>query len=91
MEKTKWKNNKDYPVEKIEIQKNKKVKIGYKEYEIVKKPEIIDLPNECYGKIDYDKENRTLVIEDNEENREKLKYLGNSLQPWRKFAPVPRI
>ena len=27
-----------------------KVKIGYKEYEIVKKPEVIDLPNECYGK-----------------------------------------
>ena len=46
----------------IEIPKNNKVKIGYKEYEIVKKPEIIDLPNECYGKIDYDKE--TIEISD---------------------------
>ncbi len=36
--------------------KNNKVKIGYKEYEIVKKEEVIDLPNECYGRIDYDKE-----------------------------------
>lgn len=36
--------------------KNNKVKIGYKEYEIVKKEEIIELPNECYGKIDFDKE-----------------------------------
>jgi len=36
--------------------KNNKVKIDYKEYKIVKKPEVIKLPNECYGKIDYDKE-----------------------------------
>lgn len=36
--------------------KNNKVKIGYKEYEIVKKEEVIELPNECYGKIDFDKE-----------------------------------
>ena len=44
-------------VETVEIMpKNNKVKLGYKEYEIVKKPEVIDLPNECYGKIDYDKE-----------------------------------
>ena len=42
--------------------KNNRVKIGYKEYEIVKKPEVIDLPNECYGKIDYDKE--TIEISD---------------------------
>lgn len=41
---------------------NKKVKIGYKEYEIVKKTEVIDLLNECYGKIDYDKE--TIEISD---------------------------
>ena len=44
-------------IEEVEIApKNNKLKIGYKEYEIVKKPEVIDLPNECYGKIDYDKE-----------------------------------
>ena len=36
--------------------KNNKVKIGYKEYEIVKKEEIIELPNELYGRIDFDKE-----------------------------------
>lgn len=36
--------------------KNNKVKIGYKEYEIVKKEEVIELPSECYGKIDFDKE-----------------------------------
>lgn len=36
--------------------KNNKLKIGYKEYEIVKKEEIIELPNECYGKIDFNKE-----------------------------------
>ena len=45
-----------------EIEENNKVKIGYKEYEIVKKTEVIDLPNECYGKIDYDKE--TIEISD---------------------------
>ena len=33
-----------------------KVKIGFKEYEIIKKEEVIELPNECYGQIDYDKE-----------------------------------
>lgn len=38
------------------IEESKKIKIGYKEYEIVKKLEVINLPNECYGKIDYDKE-----------------------------------
>ena len=42
--------------EAMETQQNNKVKIGYKEYEIVKKEEIIELPNECYGKIDLDKE-----------------------------------
>ena len=36
--------------------KTKKVKIGYKEYEIIKKQQVIELPNDCYGKIDYDKE-----------------------------------
>lgn len=36
--------------------KSKKVKIGYKEYEIIKKQQVIELPNDCYGKIDYDKE-----------------------------------
>lgn len=35
---------------------NKKLKIGYKEYTIVKKQEIIELPDECYGKINYDDE-----------------------------------
>ena len=49
-------------LEEIETPKNNKVKIGYKEYEIIKKPEVIDLPNECYGKIDYDKE--TIEISD---------------------------
>lgn len=42
--------------EEVTKTENNKVKIGYKEYEIVKKPEVIDLPNECYGKIDYYKE-----------------------------------
>lgn len=42
--------------EAIKTSQNNKVKIGYKEYEIVKKEEIIELPNECYGKIDFDKE-----------------------------------
>ena len=37
----------------MNITKPKKLKIGYKEYEIVRKEEVIDLPNECYGKIDY--------------------------------------
>ena len=36
--------------------KSKKVKIGYKEYEIIKKNEVIELPSECYGKINYDRE-----------------------------------
>lgn len=36
--------------------KNNKVKIGYKEYEIVKEPEIISLPSELYGEINYEKE-----------------------------------
>ncbi|MCI8273533.1 MAG: hypothetical protein HFJ55_05575 [Clostridia bacterium] len=36
--------------------KNNKVKIGYKEYEIVKEPEIISLPNELYEEINYEKE-----------------------------------
>ena len=36
--------------------KSKKVKIGYKEYEIIKKNEVIELPSECYGKIDYNRE-----------------------------------
>lgn len=36
--------------------KSKKVKTGYKEYEIIKKQQVIELPNDCYGKIDYDKE-----------------------------------
>lgn len=42
--------------EAIKTSQNNKVKIGYKEYEIVKKEEIIELPNECYGRIDFDKE-----------------------------------
>lgn len=42
--------------EAMKMSENNKVKIGYKEYEIVKKEEIIELPNECYGKIDFDKE-----------------------------------
>ena len=33
--------------------KNKKLKIAYKEYEIIKKPEVIDLPRECYGTVNY--------------------------------------
>lgn len=39
---------------------NNKVKIGYKEYEIIKKEELYVLPDELYGKIDYDKEQITL-------------------------------
>ncbi|MBQ8299557.1 MAG: hypothetical protein IJX99_06895 [Clostridia bacterium] len=40
----------------MKMMNQKKLKIGYKEYEIVRKDEVIDLPNECYGKIDYDNE-----------------------------------
>lgn len=36
--------------------KSRAVKIGYKVYDVIKKDEVIELPNECYGKIDYDKE-----------------------------------
>lgn len=36
--------------------KSKKIKIGYKEYEVIKKNEVIELPSECYGRIDYDRE-----------------------------------
>lgn len=31
---------------KENVNRNKKVKIGFKEYEIIKQPEIIELPNE---------------------------------------------
>ncbi len=41
---------------KMDNKANKKLKIGYKEYTIVKKQEVIDLPDECYGRIDYDDE-----------------------------------
>lgn len=34
----------------------KKLKVGFKEYDIIRKDEVIELPNECYGKIDYDNE-----------------------------------
>ena len=50
----------------IGTQQNNKVKIGYKEYEIVKKEEIIELPNELYGKIDYDKETIYLATKYNQ-------------------------
>lgn len=51
--------------------KNKKVKIGYKEYEIVKKEEIIELPNEFYGRIDYGKETIEIATKysQNEQNQ----------------------
>lgn len=35
---------------------NSKVKIGYKEYEIVKEPEIINLPEELMGQINFQEE-----------------------------------
>ena len=38
------------------LEKYYKYKIGYKEYEIVKEPEIISLPSELYGEINYEKE-----------------------------------
>lgn len=36
--------------------KNDKVKIGYKEYEIVKEPEIIELPDRLMGQILFKEE-----------------------------------
>lgn len=49
--------------------KNNKVKIGYKEYEIVKKEEVIELPSECYGKIDFDKETIEIAIKFNQKQQ----------------------
>lgn len=41
--------------------KNNKVKIGYKEYEIVKQPEIIQVKGIYYGETDYDNEKITIA------------------------------
>lgn len=41
--------------------KNNKVKIGYKEYEIVKKEEIIEVAGVYYGTTDYDKDKITIA------------------------------
>lgn len=41
--------------------KNNKVKIGYKEYEIVKEPEIIQVAGQYYGETDYDNEKITIA------------------------------
>ena len=49
--------------------KNNKVKIGFKEYEIVKKEEVVHLPNECYGKIDYDREKIEIATKFNQKQQ----------------------
>ena len=41
--------------------KNNKVKIGYKEYEIVKKEEIIEVKGDYYGKTETDEEVITIA------------------------------
>lgn len=41
--------------------KNNKVKIGYKEYEIVKKEEIIEVKGDYYGKTETDEEIITIA------------------------------
>ncbi len=58
--------------------KNNKVKIGYKEYEIVKKDEVIDLPNECYGKIEFDEE-KIYIAEKFNRNQQKATFLHEVL------------
>lgn len=42
--------------EAIKIPQNNKVKIGYKEYEIVKEPEIIEVVGEYFGKTEPNEE-----------------------------------
>ena len=41
--------------------KNNKVKIGYKEYEIIKQPEIIEIKGDYYGKTETDEEKITIA------------------------------
>jgi hypothetical protein len=41
--------------------KNNKVKIGYKEYEIIKQPEIIEVKGDYYGKTETDEEKITIA------------------------------
>lgn len=49
-------------VETVEIApKNNKVKIGYKEYEIIKQPEIIEVRGEYYGKCEANEEKITIA------------------------------
>ena len=49
-------------VETVEIApKNNKVKIGYKEYEIIKQPEIIEIKGDYYGKTETDEEKITIA------------------------------
>ena len=48
-------------VEKVEMPKNNKVKIGYKEYEIIKQPEIIEVKGDYYGKTETDEEKITIA------------------------------
>ena len=50
-------------VEEAEIAtpKNNKVKIGYKEYEIIKQPEIIEIKGDYYGKTETDEEKITIA------------------------------
>lgn len=46
-------------IERLKIQmesENNKVKIGYKEYEIVKQPEIVEIKGDYYGKTELDDE-----------------------------------
>lgn len=44
-----------------EIEENSKVKIGYKEYEIIKQPEIIEVKGDYYGKTEIDEEKITIA------------------------------
>lgn len=44
-----------------DIPENNKVKIGYKEYEIVKKEEIIEVKGDYYGKTETDEEIITIA------------------------------
>ena len=47
--------------EEVEIPKNNRVKIGYKEYEIIKQPEIIEVKGDYYGKTETDEEKITIA------------------------------
>ena len=47
--------------EEVEIHKNNRVKIGYKEYEIIKQPEIVEVKGDYYGKTETDEEKITIA------------------------------